>query len=201
MKQCLMAACLLFALLAIPARSEVVPYARIFADRTGFTIAEDKVIVIDQMMTNSNRIQIVIQYFNPAIDSSAGTFTYTATNENRNNFFPLPAPLRLKGNWAVSNVTGSVIYMMGYAMDAADFYAQVGSEIESVQAGGNVFGARARLDRPWPVATRVEWSPNAQTWIEGDAVITTLPDRTNLIADAMMPTDAAVMRLRHRVRR
>jgi len=201
MKHLLAASFLLIVLSVDPAGGEVVPYARILSDDTGFTIADGKVIVIDQMMSNSNRIQLMIQYFNPAIDGSAGTFTYLATNLNRNNFFSLPAPLRLKGNWSISNITGTVVYMMGYAMDAADFYGQTSSEIDSMQVAGGGFSGRARLDRSWPVSTRLQWSPNAQIWFDHDAVITTLPDRTNIIANAVTPTDAALMRFKHRVRR
>lgn len=173
-------ACFMVFLMGFGTWAAVVPYAkRLYpaGDVAAFstlTVPAGKVVVFDHMQFTSRTVSILfkINTAGSGIDSISGAYYMYITNPSPGQLTATPAPIRLMGGRAISNLSSTAITFFGLAMDDDDLYAGVGNEIDSLNlAGGTLLGG-IQLDSPRPVVAVVEQSEDLKTWTEdADAAV------------------------------
>ena len=165
--------CLLIELLGFAASAAVVPFLSSMVHGTKLTIPDGKVVVFDHMQTTSRTVSISIFYntHSSGINSYVGRTDLVYTNPTPGLVIALPAPIRLPGGWTVSNSTSALVYFFGLAMDAADLYGGVGSEIDGVAVAAGALQGDVQLASPRPIVANVEQSEDLLTWMPNEAAI------------------------------
>lgn len=200
----LVAVVVVFSCIAGVVSGAVVPYVNLFSIGENLLIPAGKVLIIEQVDIETNRLVDFRVKFNntgSGIDTSSGFLTMTFSNPTPGAVFSLPVPLRIPGGWSITNIHSFSFQIVGLAVDAADLYAEVGSEIDSLAtSAGSLFGG-VQLDSPRPVVAWVESTEDLTGWTKDpDGLLLPQDDRTRRQLQKTADGDKEFMRVRARAR-